>query len=162
MLVLEQLHFYDEEAAFAFLEEVLWPNGPVCPHCGGMDRISKIEANTDKRVRIGLHKCGDCRKQFTVKVGTIFESAHIPLSKVLQAVYLMTCSKKSISVHRLHRILEITYKSTWFLVHRICEAMRTGELAPIGGPAGSRKGDETLSGKIEGTPKRMPRGAQLK
>jgi len=102
----------------------LWPNGPICPHCGGVDRISKIKANPSKRVRYGLHQCGDCKKQFTVKVGTVFEHARIPLHKVLQAVHLLCSSKKGISAHQLHRILEVQYKTAWFLAHRIREAMR--------------------------------------
>src|SRR3954470_17125336 len=82
MSVLSKPWFHDEEAAFAFLEDVIWPNGPVCPHCGCTGRIGKIKANIEKRVRFGLHKCGDCKKQFTVKVGTVFEHARIPLHKM--------------------------------------------------------------------------------
>jgi transposase-like protein len=130
MSVLSKPYFHDEEAAFEHLEAVLWPNGPVCPHCGGVDRISKIKANPAKRVRIGLHKCGQCSKQFTVKVGTVFEHGRIPLHKFLQAVHLLCSSKKGISAHQLHRILEVQYKTAWFLAHRIREAMRSGDLSP--------------------------------
>src|SRR5271156_3964234 len=128
MSVLSKPYFHDEAAAFLHLEGVLWPRGPVCPHCGSISGKHYDLAKT----RVGLRKCSDCRKQFTVKVGTVFESAHIPLNKMLQAVYLMSASKKGVSAHQLHRILEITYKSAWFLCHRVREAMRTGALAPMG------------------------------
>ena len=153
MSVLSKPHFHDEEAAFAFLEAQIWPQGPVCPHCGGMGRIGKIKANAEKRVRIGLHKCGDCKKQFTVKVGTVFEHARIPLHKMLQAVHLMCSSKKGISSHQLHRILEVQYKTAWFLAHRIREAMRDGSLAPMGGNGATVEIDETFIGRVVGVPK---------
>lgn len=153
MSVLSKPYFHDEAAAFAHLESVLWPEGPVCPHCG-----SASGKHYDlKKTRIGLRKCSDCRKQFTVKVGTVFESAHIPLHKMLQAVYLMTSSKKGVSSHQLHRVLEITYKSAWFLAHRIREAMRSGDLSPLGGNDNGGSGvveiDETYIGRVEGVPK---------
>lgn len=146
MSILSKPYFHDETAAFAHLEAVLWPDGPVCPHCGAMGRISKIKPNPAKRVRIGLHKCGDCGKQFTVKVGTVFEHGRIPLHKMLQAVHLMVASKKGVSAHQLHRILEVQYKTAWFLAHRIREAMRSGELAPMGGLGGIVEVDETFIG----------------
>ena len=146
MSVFSQPYFHDEEAAFAFLEAVIWNGTPVCPHCGGMDSITKVKANVEKRIRIGLHRCGDCKKQFTVKVGTVFEHARLPLSKMLQAAYLLTCSKKGISAHQLHRILEVQYKTAWFLAHRIREAMRTGEFAPFGSEGGFVEVDETFIG----------------
>jgi transposase-like protein len=154
MSVLSKPYFHDEEAAFAHLEGVLWPDGPVCPHCGGVDRISKIKANPAKRVRYGLHKCGQCGKQFTVKVGTVFEHARVPLHKMLQAVYLLCSSKKGISAHQLHRVLEVQYKTAWFLAHRIREAMRSGELAPMGGAGGFVEVDETFIGREPGKPVR--------
>jgi transposase-like protein len=143
MSVLSKEYFHNEAAAFAFLESVLWPDGPVCPHCGNYDKVYALGGKT---TRIGLKKCGTCRKQFTVKVGTVFESAHIPLHKMLQAVYLLTSSKKGISAHQLHRTLEITYKSAWFLAHRIREAMRTGGLPPMGGLGQVVEVDETFIG----------------
>ncbi len=150
MSVLSKPYFHCEEAAFAHLESVLWPEGPVCPHCGSVS-----EKHYDlRKTRLGLRKCRDCRKQFTVKVGTVFESAHIPLNKMLQAVYLMTASKKGISAHQLHRILEVQYKTAWFLAHRIREAMRDGTLAPMGGAGGVVEADETFIGKKEGAVKR--------
>lgn len=154
MSVLSKPWFHDEEAAFAFLEGEIWPNGPVCPHCGGVDRIIKIKANPAKRVRYGLHQCRDCKGQFTVKVGTVFEHARIPLHKMLQAVHLLCSSKKGISAHRLHRVLEVQYKTAWFLAHRIREAMRDGTLAPMGGNGGTVEADETYIGRLKGQPKR--------
>jgi transposase-like protein len=160
MSVLSKPYFHDEEAAFEHLEKAIWPNGPVCPHCGGTDRIGKIKANPAKRVRIGLHKCGDCKGQFTVKVGTVFEHARIPLHKLLQAVYLLCCSKKGISARQLHRILEVQYKTAWFLAHRIREAMRSNEFAPMGGLGGSVEADETFIGRLAGMPKQGRGGSQ--
>lgn len=153
MSVLDRPYFHNEEAAFAHLESVLWPEGPVCPHCYGKDRISKIKANPEKRVRLGLYKCGSCKRQFTVKVGTVFEHGRIPLHKFLQAVHLLCSSKKGISSHQLHRVLEVQYKTAWFLSHRIREAMRDGKLAPMGGPGGVVEADETYIGRLEGVPK---------
>lgn len=146
MSVLSKPYFHDEDAAFAHLDSVIWQDGPVCPHCGGMGRITKVTANPEKRVRFGLHRCGQCKAQFTVKIGTVFEHMRLPLHKALQAVYLMTGSKKGISAHQLHRVLEITYKSAWFLAHRIREAMRDGDLAPFGGNGGAVEVDETFIG----------------
>jgi transposase-like protein len=136
-------YLHDEGAAFAHLESILWPEGPACPHCGS---ISGKHYDL-RKARVGLRKCSDCRKQFTVKVGTVFESAHIPLHKMLQAVYLLCSSKKGISSHQLHRILGIQYNSAWFLTHRIREAFRSGELAPMGGDGGDVEVDETFVGR---------------
>ena len=147
MSILSKAYFHDEEAAFAFLESIVWGEEPVCPHCGCTGRISKIKPNPEKRVRMGLHRCGDCKKQFTVKVGTVFEHMRIPLHKALQAVYLMCASKKGVSAHQLHRVLEVTYKTAWFLAHRIREAMRDGELdVPFGSGGGIVEVDETFIG----------------
>ena len=151
MSILSRPYFHNEEAAFAHVEARLWKNGPVCPHCGGMDRVYPLKGVKDKkgRVRPGLKKCGHCRKQFTVRVGTVFESSHIPLTKWLQIVHLMTASKKGISAHQLHRTLEISYKAAWFAAHRIREAMRDGSLSPIGGEGKIVEADETYFGKQE-------------
>jgi len=154
MSVLSRPYFHDEEKAFSYLESVLWADGAVCTHCGGVDRITKVKANPAKRIRLGLWRCGDCKGQFTVKVGTVFEHGRIPLYKMLQAVYLMTSSKKGISAHQLHRVLEITYKSAWFLAHRIREAMREGPLAPFGQDGGAVEVDETFIGRKKGVPVR--------
>jgi hypothetical protein len=110
-----------------------------------------VRANPEKRIRIGLYRCGQCKSQFTVKVGTAFEHARMPLHKMLQAVYLMTSSKKGVSAHQLHRMLEVTYKSPWFLSHRIREAMRSGDLSPLGNGGGIVEVDETFIGRIKGS-----------
>jgi len=143
--VLSAKHFHDEEAAYEFLEARVWPNGPVCPHCGGVDRISKMQG---KSTRIGAYKCYQCRNKFTVKVGTVFESSHVKLHLWLQAVALLTSSKKGISANQLHRTLAVTLKTAWFMAHRIREAMRDGSLAPMGGNGGIVEMDETYHGKV--------------
>jgi len=158
MSLLNKTYFQTEKAAFRHLEGILWPDGPVCPHCGTIDRAGRLEGRRSKPSKKhpegveqhGLWKCYACRKQFTVKVNTVFESAHIPLHKCLQAVYLMSASKKGISAHQLHRTLEITYKSAWFLCHRIREAMRPKEFTPMGGSGKMIEVDETLHGFIKG------------
>ena len=136
-------HFHDEKAAFAYVEARVWPEGPVCPHCGGCDRISAMKGES---TRIGAYKCYQCRKPFTVKVGTIFESSHVPLRFWLQAIFLMASSKKGISANQLHRTLGVTLKTARFLAHRIREAMRSGGLAPFGGEGGAVEVDETFIG----------------
>lgn len=143
MSILSKSYFNDEAAAYSKVESLLWPDGPTCPHCGATDRVYDLKG---KSTRPGVRKCGHCRKQFTVKVGTVFESSHIPLHKWLQAVYLMCASKKGISAHQLHRILEVTYKTAWFMEHRIREAMRDGALAPFGTGGGAVEVDETFIG----------------
>ena len=143
MSVLSSAYFHDEAAAFAKLESIVWPDGPVCPHCGGMEKVYEIKG---KSARTGLKKCGHCRKQFTVKVGTVFESSHVPLFKWFQAAYLMASSKKGISAHQLHRTLEVTYKTAWFMCHRLREAMRSGGLDVMGGDGGIVEVDETFIG----------------
>jgi transposase-like protein len=153
MSILSAPCFHDEAAAFAYLEAVVWPNGPVCPKCGNAD-AARIGTLGGKSTRIGVKKCYECRKPFTVKVGTVFESAHIPLHKCLQAVYLLTSSKKGFSAHQLHRVLGVTYKSAWFLAHRIREAMRAGGLAPMGGLGGAVEADETFIGREPGKEKK--------
>lgn len=154
MSALSRPEFHSEEAAFAHLERIIWAGETVCPHCGGIDRITKVKANPAKRIREGLWRCGQCKGQFTVKIGTVFEHMRLPLHKALQAVYLVTSSKKGVSAHQLHRTLEITYKSAWFLLHRIREAMRDGDLTPFGGNGGAVEVDETFIGKLKGVPKK--------
>lgn len=124
-------HFRDEDSARLFLENLRWQGEPVCPHCGSINDHYKLEPKTvSKRpARKGLWKCKDCRKQFSVTVGTIFEGSHIPLHTWLYAIYLLCSSKKGMSSHQLHRMLGITYKSAWFLTHRIRFAM--GEDGPL-------------------------------
>lgn len=130
MSILSKPYFHDEAAAVKHLESIVWARGVVCPHCGTIDGSGELKGKT---ARAGLRKCYSCRKQFTVKVGTVFESSHIPLHKWLQAAYLMSSSKKGISSHQLHRTLEITYKSAWFMTHRLREAMRVLNVEPMGG-----------------------------
>lgn len=162
MSALSRPEFHSEAAAFAHLEKIVWGDAPVCPHCGGLDRITKVKANLAKRIREGLWRCGDCKKQFTVKIGTVFEHMRLPLHKAMQAVYLMTASKKGISAHQLHRILEITYKSAWFLAHRIREAMRDGDLAPFGGNGTMVEVDETYIGRQKGKAIKTGGGHKMK
>ena len=142
-------HFQDEEAAYAYVEARLWPNGPVCPHCGSTERISKMNG---KSTRIGTYKCYVCRKPFTVKVGTVFESSHIPLNVWLQAMYLICASKKGFSSNQLHRTLGVTLKTAWFMSHRIREAMRGGAFAPFGNSGGAVEADETFLWDIPNVP----------
>ena len=144
---LSALHFHNEEAAYAFVEKRLWPNGPVCPHCGGVTRISKMQG---KSTRVGAYKCYQCRKPFTVKLGTIFEASHVAMHIWLQAMYLIAGSKKGMSSNQLHRTLGVTLKTAWFMSHRIREAMRSGVLAPMGGTGGIVEVDETFIGRKEG------------
>jgi transposase-like protein len=146
--ILTAPQFQDEEAAFAFVEAALWPNGPICPHCGGFDRISKMNG---KSTRTGLYKCYQCRKPFTVRMGTIFESSHMPLHLWLQAMHLVCSSKKGISANQLHRTLGVTLKTAWFLGHRIREAMKDGTLSPMGGSGTPVEADETFTGRKEGS-----------
>jgi transposase-like protein len=141
--VLSAAHFHDEAAAFDWVEARVWPNGPVCPHCGGVERISKMAG---KSTRLGTYKCYQCRKPFTVKVGTIFEASHVGMHLWLQAIFLMSSSKKGISSNQLHRTLGVTLKTAWFMSHRIREAMRDGVLTPMGGNGGIVEADETYYG----------------
>ena len=160
MSVLSSPWFHDEAKAFEYLEGIVWAGGVTCPHCGvhggrvydlsGV-RSKASKKNPEGKVRHGLKKCGECRAQFTAKVGTVFEHARLPLTKMLQAVHLMVSSKKGISAHQLSRVLEVQYKSAWFLAHRIREAMRSGDLAqPFGSGGGAVEVDETYIGYKNG------------
>ena len=121
MSILSESQFHNEEAAYKFVEARVWPNGPVCPHCGCFERVGKMGG---KSTRIGTYKCYDCRKPFTVKVRTIFESSHVPLRLWLQAIFLIASSKKGVSANQLHRTLGVTLKTAWFMGHRVREAMK--------------------------------------
>lgn len=158
MSVLSAPHFHNEKAAYAYVESRVWPEGPVCPHCGCFGRIYELKG---KSTRIGVRKCGDCRKPFTVKVGTIFEASHVPLRFWLQAMFLMASSKKGISSNQLHRTLGVTLKTAWFMSHRIREAMRDGVLAPFGGTGGIVEADETFVGRKKGVPVRQGIGHKM-
>src|SRR6266542_3569988 len=132
--------FTDPMEAAAYLESIRWPNGPVCPHCGESERKPyPLKSKTRK-----LYKCAACRKQYTVTVGTIFEGSHIPLNKWLLAFYLLCSSKKGMSAHQLHRMPGVTYKSAWFMAHRIREAMTQPPFQAA--LAGTVEADETYIG----------------
>jgi transposase-like protein len=149
---LSEAHFHSEEAAFAYVEARIWPNGPVCKHCGGMERIGKLKGKT---TRPGLYKCYACRKPFTVRMGTVFESSHVPLRFWLQAIYLMASSKKGVSTRQLQRTFGGSMTTSWFLSHRIREAMKTvGFDGPMGGEGGIVEIDETFYGKKADVPVR--------
>jgi transposase-like protein len=143
MSILSAPYFHNEEAAYEFVEARLWPHGPVCPKCGVIGNSAKLNG---KSTRIGVYKCRDCRKPFTVKVGTVFEDSHIKMNVWLQAIFLVASSKKGVSSNQLHRALGVTLKSAWFMSHRIREAMREGDLAPFGANGGVVEVDETYIG----------------
>lgn len=135
--------FNDDDAARAYLESVLWPDGPVCPHCG-------VVGHAYATKRTGVYRCAEklCRKDFTVTMKTVMERSHIALHKWLQAFHLMTSSKKGISAHQMHRTMNITYEAAWFMEHRIREAMRAGGLDPLGGEGKIVEADETYYGRV--------------
>jgi transposase-like protein len=139
--ILSQPQFHNEEAAYEFVEERLWPNGPVCPKCGTIGQAGRLQGQS---TRIGTWKCYACRKPFTVKVGTVFESSHIPLRLWLQAIHLIAASKKGISANQLHRTLGVTLKSAWFMSHRIRAAMKDGGMDTLGGDGSVVEADETF------------------
>jgi transposase-like protein len=141
--------YTDETAARRHLEKLLWPEGPFCPHCGNADpeRIHKLQG---KSHREGVYKCRECEKPFSVTVGTVFESSHVPLHKWVYAVHLLTASKKGISSHQLMRMLGVSYKTAWFMSHRIREGMRPAKLSPMGGSGKVVEVDETYVGRQEG------------
>ena len=139
--------FNDEDKAREALEAVRWPNGIHCPHCGSVEGLAKVEGKKRSH-RPGLYYCNACKGQFTATVGTVFERSKIPLSKWWLAVFMLSSSKKGISTHQLHRSLGVTYKTAWFMTHRIREAMRSGGLAPMGG-GGTVEADETYLGQVE-------------
>jgi transposase-like protein len=140
--------FRDEIAARKHLEAIRWPDGPVCPHCGVIDRASRIEGG-----RKGLLFCNACREQFTVTVGTVFERSKIPLHMWLYANHLLCSSKKGISAHQLHRTLGVTYKTAWFMAHRIREGMKPKNPPALGGEGKTVEVDETYIGKRFGKKK---------
>ena len=147
--VLQNPIFTDNDKAREWLERRIWATGRVCPHCG---RVSFSTPLKGEKHRPGLYQCNDakCREQFTVTVGTVFERSKIPLSKWLAALFLMVASKKGVSAHQVHRMLGISYKSTWFMMHRLREAMRQGDLAPMGGAGSIVELDETFIGRKQG------------
>jgi len=151
--ILNATYFHDEAAAYEYVERHLWPTGPVCPHCGNCD-AAKIGRLTGKTTRIGLRKCYECRKPFTVKVGTIFEDSHAPMRYWLQAIFLMCSSKKGISTRQLQRTLGVGMKTAWFMGHRIRHAMAPGAgVGPLGGAGRTVEADETYLAKSPKTRK---------
>ena len=152
--ILSESQFHNEEAAYKFVEARVWPNGPVCPHCGCFERVGKMGG---KSTRIGTYKCYDCRKPFTVKVGTIFESSPLPLRLWLQAIFLIASSKKGVSANQLHRTLGVTLKTAWFMGHRIREAMKPDGLEVFGKGGGTVEVDETFIGNDR---TKKPKGAK--
>ncbi|MDE2165345.1 MAG: IS1595 family transposase [Alphaproteobacteria bacterium] len=136
--------FTSEDKARAALEAVRWPNGPVCPHCGGTDRQAKVEG---KKHRPGLHYCNHCKATYTATVGTVFERSKVPLAKWWLAAHLMGSSKKGFSAHQLHRVLGVTYKTAWFMAHRLRAAMAELDPPPLGGKGKVVEADETFIGK---------------
>jgi transposase-like protein len=140
--------FRDDTAARAYLESLRWPEGPICPHCGVINHAYAIKP-------AGTYRCAEavCRKNFTVTMNSPMERSHIALHKWVQAFHLMCSSKKGVSAHQLHRTLDITYRSAWFMAHRIRECMRSGGLTPMGGSGKIVEADETYFGRQEGPPK---------
>lgn len=158
MIDLKNPIYTDEDKAREHLEALQWPNGPVCPHCGSVEKITKLEG---KSTRPGVYKCNACRKPFSVTVGTLFERSHIPLTKWLLATHLLTSSKKGMSAHQLHRTLAVTYKSAWFMAHRIREAMTPAKSEPLGGEGKTVEADETELSPSHKS-RRRPRSKNLK
>jgi transposase-like protein len=134
--------FHDADKARAHLESVNWPEGPFCPHCGECENVHRLQG---KSTRPGLIQCNSCLKNFTVTVGTVFERSKVPLNKWLLATYLLASSKKGMSAHQLHRMLGVTYKTAWFMMHRIREAMKD-DASPLGGPGKVVESDEAFVG----------------
>ncbi len=151
--------FHDDKAARAYMEAQRWVNGVVCPHCGGIEKCKRLEG---AKHRPGLFQCGDCRKQFTVTVGTIFERCKVALSKWMLATYLMASSKKGFSAHQLHRSIGVTYKTAWFMWHRIREAMTDNTNSNFGAGGGTVEVDEIFIGREPGKPVRRGIGDKMK
>ncbi len=139
--------FTDEEAARAHFEAIRWPEGRVCPHCGTVGNSTLLQG---KSTRPGLYKCKDCRKPFTAVMGTVYEKSHIPLHKWLLATHLLCASKKGMSAHQLFRMLGFgSYRTAWFMAHRIREAMNGGDAnPPMGSDGGPVEVDETFIGNL--------------
>src|SRR5208282_4303130 len=142
--------FSDETKARKWLEERVWANGVKCPHCGTIDNATALNV---KAHRDGVYQCNEskCREQFTVTVGTVFERSKIPLTKWLMALFLMAASKKGMSTHQIHRMIGVSYKSTWFMTHRLREAMKSDMSGLLGGNGGTVEADETFWGTKPGS-----------
>jgi transposase-like protein len=153
--------FHDDDKAREHLENLRWPNGPFCPHCGNSDQ-AKIKRLEGKSHRPGLFQCNECREHFTVTVGGVMERSHIPLCKWVAAFHLMNAGKKGISAHQLHRMLGITYKSAWFMAHRVRETMDEARPGPMGGKGGVVQIDETYTGNTSKRAKSYKKGLKTK
>jgi transposase-like protein len=153
--------FTDEDKARAYFEAIRWPHGPVCTHCGNADttRIYPIAANAKAKVRAGLYECQECHGQFTVRTGSVMESSHVPLTKWALAYRLMASAKKGMSAHQLHRTIGVTYKTAWFMAHRIREAMRDVSGDKLGGSGKIVEADEVYVG---GKPRKGTDGQKTK
>jgi transposase-like protein len=136
--------FHDEDKAREALEAVRWPDGPICPHCGSSDpdKLAKVEGKKQSH-RPGLYYCNDCKGQFTVTVGTVFERSKVPLTKWWMAAHLMNSGKNGVSAHEIHRNIGVTYKTAWFMMHRLREAMIVANPGPMGTLGGAVQADET-------------------
>lgn len=159
--ILSAPHFHNEEAAFAFVEAHLWPDGPICPHCGNVDaaRIGRLQG---KSSRPGLRKCYACRKTFTVRIGSIFEDSHFPLRYWLQAIQLIASSKKGMSTRQIQRAFNCSMKTAWFLTHRVREIMKRNDglfSPPMGGAGQTLEADWTYVGRKPGTKVGMRQGS---
>ena len=156
--VLSAPHFHNEQAAFAYVEAHLWPEGPVCPHCGNCDE-KRIGRLTGKTSRPGLRKCYACRKTFTVRIGSIFEDSHFPLHLWLQAIQLICASKKGMSTRQIQRTFRCSMKTAWFLMHRIREITKpVSSEPPMGGEGKTLEADLTYVGRKPGTKVRRGTG----
>jgi transposase-like protein len=151
--------YTDANAAREHLERLLWPDGPVCPHCGIVNRATLLQG---KSTRPGVYKCRECEHPFSVTVGTLFEDSKVPLHKWVYAMHLYTASKKGFSAHQLHRTLAVSYKTAWFMAHRIREAMRPKEFTPMGGDGQFVEADETFVGTREGDGGKKARRARIR
>lgn len=149
-------HFTDKDKAREHLEALRWPDGPVCPHCGVIGAHYQLKG---KKHRPGLLKCFACREQFSVTIGTVFEDSKVPLHKWLLAAHLMSASKKGISSHQLHRMLGVTYKTAWFMTHRLREAMKGPHTGMLGGGGAPVEVDEAYWGTVPHAKKHKGGGA---
>ena len=147
--------FHDDDAARQHLESIHWPDGPICPHCGERERVTRLDGVAH---RSGVVQCNACRRQFTVTVGTVLERSKIPLHKWVHAMHLMCASKKGVSAHQLHRMFGISYKSAWFMAHRLREALRDPSPEGLGGTGKIVEADETYFGDKDVVTKRTKRG----
>src|SRR5260370_10687560 len=149
--------FHDETAAREALEAVLWPDGPCCRNCGNSDpdTIAKMQG---KSARPGLYYCNECKREFTVTVGTVFERSKVPLTKWWMAAHMLNSGKNGVSAHEIHRTLGVTYKTAWFMMHRLREAMTDLGIEPMGGKGGEVQIDETYTGNTSKRAKSYKKG----